>query len=107
MTRLAIVAILLLVLGLMMSATTSSAQQAAAGNAQTPAAGRIGFVIHGGAGTLPRNGVTPEREAQFRKELETALMTGYKILQDGGKSLDAVEKTINFMEDSPLFNAGK
>src|SRR5690606_36210094 len=40
-------------------------------------------------------------------ELEEAIRVGYNILKNGGSSLDAVEKTINVMEDSPLFNAGK
>ena len=32
---------------------------------------------------------------------------GHGILKRGGSSQEAVEKTINIMEDSPLFNAGK
>ncbi|HEX6134096.1 MAG TPA: isoaspartyl peptidase/L-asparaginase, partial [Longimicrobiales bacterium] len=46
-------------------------------------------------------------EAAYRAMLEQALQTGYRILADGGSSLDAVEATINVMEDSPLFNAGR
>lgn len=65
------------------------------------------IVIHGGAGTILRKNMTPEREAEYRKILEKAIKTGYTILKDGGSGLDAVQKTINVMEDSPLFNAGK
>jgi beta-aspartyl-peptidase (threonine type) len=65
------------------------------------------LIIHGGAGTIRKSSMTPEREAQFRDILEVALRTGHRILEDGGSSLDAVEAVIRTMEDSPLFNAGK
>lgn len=67
----------------------------------------FGFVIHGGAGTISRDKMTPELEKEYRAKLQEALMAGYKILEKGGNSLDAVEAAINIMEDSPLFNAGK
>jgi len=66
-----------------------------------------GLVIHGGAGTLARNKMTPELEKEYRAKLQEALMAGYKILESGGTSLDAIETAIKIMEDSPLFNAGK
>jgi beta-aspartyl-peptidase (threonine type) len=65
------------------------------------------IVIHGGAGTISREDMTPEMDAGYRKALNEALETGKKILSEGGSSLDAVEKTIRVMEDNPLFNAGK
>ncbi len=65
------------------------------------------LVIHGGAGTILKNNMPPEKEKEFRDALTTALRTGEKILATGGSSLDAVVATIRFMEDSPLFNAGK
>jgi L-asparaginase / beta-aspartyl-peptidase len=68
---------------------------------------KIRFVIHGGAGTILRNQMTPERETQYRTMLTEALMTGYGVLKKGGPGLDAVEAAIRIMEDSPLFNAGK
>lgn len=71
------------------------------------ASGNFGMVIHGGAGTITRGSMTPELEAQYRAVLEQALQTGYRILADGGSSLDAVEATVRVMEDSPLFNAGR
>ncbi len=67
----------------------------------------FGLAIHGGAGTILKKNMTPEKEAAYRAKLEEALTVGYKILQSGGSSLDAVEKTIHILEDSPLFNAGK
>ncbi|WP_296380296.1 isoaspartyl peptidase/L-asparaginase [Winogradskyella sp.] len=65
------------------------------------------IVIHGGAGTILKKNMTPEREAAYKAKLKEAISVGYEILKNGGSSLDAVEKTINVMEDSPLFNAGK
>ena len=51
--------------------------------------------------------MTPEKEAAYRSKLEEAIRFGYNILKDGGNSIDAIQKTINVLEDSPLFNAGK
>ena len=68
---------------------------------------KFGIVIHGGAGTILKSSMTPEREKEYTSKLNEALQTGYKILENGGSSLDAVVATINIMEDSPLFNAGK
>lgn len=65
------------------------------------------IIIHGGAGTILRENMTPEKEAAYKETLEKAIRIGYDILKNGGTSLDAVQKTINVMEDSPLFNAGK
>ncbi len=65
------------------------------------------IIIHGGAGTILKKNMTPEKEAAYKAKLEEAIRVGYNILKNGGSSLDAVEKTINVLEDSPLFNAGK
>ncbi|MCF1190410.1 isoaspartyl peptidase/L-asparaginase [Mangrovimonas sp. AS39] len=65
------------------------------------------IVIHGGAGTILRENMSAEQERQYRDKLEEAIKVGHQILKDGGSSLDAVERTINVLEDSPLFNAGK
>jgi beta-aspartyl-peptidase (threonine type) len=74
---------------------------------QSPQNPRLGFVIHGGAGVIKRGSLSPEKEAEYRKKLEEAVLAGYKALQDGKTSLDAVEIAIRILEDSPLFNAGK
>ena len=65
------------------------------------------LVIHGGAGTITRGSMTPEREKQYRDGLEQSLRAGHAVLQRGGSSLDAVEAAIRVLEDNPLFNAGK
>ena len=66
----------------------------------------IAIVIHGGAGTILKENMTPELEAAYIGKLEEAVMTGYEILKTGGSSQSAVKETIKIMEDSPLFNAG-
>ena len=74
---------------------------------QGPQNPRLGFIIHGGAGTIKRGSMTPEKEKEYRDKLTEVVLAGYKALQDGKTSLDAVELAIRMMEDSPLFNAGK
>jgi len=66
-----------------------------------------GLVIHGGAGTLSRDTMTPEREAAYRASLEAALRAGHEILAAGGQALDAVVAAVQVMEDDSLFNAGR
>jgi beta-aspartyl-peptidase (threonine type) len=68
---------------------------------------QFGLAIHGGAGSILKKNMTPEKEAAYISKLNEALENGYKILDSGGSSLDAVEHVINILEDSPLFNAGK
>ncbi|TLM78330.1 isoaspartyl peptidase/L-asparaginase family protein [Microbulbifer harenosus] len=68
---------------------------------------KFAIAIHGGAGTIEKSSMTAEQERAYRAKLEEAINTGYVILEKGGSSLDAVVASINVMEDSPLFNAGK
>ena len=65
------------------------------------------IIIHGGAGTILKKNMTSEKEANYKAKLEEAIRVGYTILQNGGTSQEAVLKTIQVMEESPLFNAGK
>lgn len=65
------------------------------------------LAIHGGAGALPRTEMTPERADAFHGSLREALQVGQDILAAGGASLDAVEATVAWLEDCPLFNAGR
>ena len=67
----------------------------------------FGIVIHGGAGTILKENMSDSLEAAYKEKLKEAISVGYEILKNGGSSLDAVTNTINVMEDSPLFNAGK
>lgn len=68
---------------------------------------KVVLVIHGGAGTILRSQMSAEREKAYTAALDTALDKGYAILAKGGSALDAVEASVRFMEDNPLFNAGK
>ncbi len=65
------------------------------------------LAIHGGAGTLNRADMTPEKRAAYEAALQAALDAGAKVLADGGSAMDAIKAAIIPMEDSPLFNAGK
>src|SRR5437870_4520260 len=68
---------------------------------------KIGLAIHGGAGTIERSKMTPEKEREYRAGLERALTAGYEILKRGGSSLDATEAVVRVLEDDPHFNAGR
>ncbi|WP_448660586.1 isoaspartyl peptidase/L-asparaginase family protein [Sphingomonas sp. CJ99] len=65
------------------------------------------LVIHGGAGVIERDKMTPEREAAARAGLNAALDAGSKVLDAGGSALDAVEAAVRVLEDDPHFNAGR
>lgn len=68
---------------------------------------KFAIALHGGAGTILRSAMTPEKEAAYNAALQTALNIGYAILENGGSALDAVEQTVVSLEDCPLFNAGR
>src|SRR5829696_6168280 len=69
-------------------------------------AAKWALAIHGGAGTIPKD--LPEAEKQqYLHSLSAALKVGQDVLRQGGASLDAVEKVVRFLEEDPLFNAGK
>jgi len=70
-------------------------------------ANKFAIVIHGGAGYQTRKSISPELDSLVRTKLTEAIKVGHTILKNGGSSLDAVEKTIHVLENSPLFNAGK
>ncbi len=65
------------------------------------------LVIHGGAGTITPEMMTPEKEKAYKNKLTEALKSGYEKIKDGKTSLEAIESAIVILEDSPLFNAGK
>lgn len=89
---------------LVMSAKPVHAQ--AQSPAAKPAAGFV-LVIHGGAGVVPKDDLTPAAEKASRATLDAALLAGHDVLARGGKAVDAVIAAIRILEDSPLFNAGK
>ncbi|MEN3972651.1 isoaspartyl peptidase/L-asparaginase [Sphingomicrobium sp. XHP0235] len=65
------------------------------------------LVIHGGAGTIRRESMTPEMDAEIRAKLAEALAAGSAVLEAGGESIDAVQAAIMVLEDDANFNAGK
>ncbi|MEP5938026.1 MAG: isoaspartyl peptidase/L-asparaginase [Erythrobacter sp.] len=65
------------------------------------------IAIHGGAGTLDPDAMTPERRAKYEAALQNALDAGKTVLANGGSAMDAVKAAIIPLEDDPLFNAGR
>ncbi|MGH8288528.1 MAG: isoaspartyl peptidase/L-asparaginase family protein [Steroidobacteraceae bacterium] len=65
------------------------------------------IAVHGGAGAMPRQALSDERERRYRDGLAAALDLGYAILEKGGSSLDAVTAAVRTLEDNELFNAGR
>ena len=68
---------------------------------------KFSIAIHGGAGTIMKEDITPELEAAYRNALQESLEAGYGILANGGSALKAVKAAVMVMEDNELFNAGK
>ncbi|NMP31579.1 isoaspartyl peptidase/L-asparaginase [Thalassotalea sp. M1531] len=67
----------------------------------------IAIAIHGGAGTINKAKMTPERRAKYEAKLLEAVNIGYELLESGKTSQQAVIAAIQVLEDSPLFNAGR
>ena len=67
----------------------------------------VAIALHGGAGTIERDRMSAEVEAEYRSFLDEAISEGYQRLQAGEEGLEVVVAIIQRMEDSPLFNAGK
>lgn len=59
----------------------------------------IALIVHGGAGKI-------EEKNLAQKGIEKALIKGYQILAQNGKSIDAVCAAVCELEDNPCFNAG-
>lgn len=65
------------------------------------------IVVHGGAGVIERKDLTPEQDKAYRAAMARVTEAGAAVLRKGGSALDAIEAAIRFMEDDPLFNAGR
>ena len=74
---------------------------------KTQKTNNFAIIIHGGAGTILKKNMSNEKEGEYKAKLEEAVKVGHKILKNGGTSQEAVMRTIQIMEASPLFNAGK
>lgn len=64
------------------------------------------IALHGGAGYYPKDSPS-ERTQAYMESLEEALAVGTEILENGGSALDAVEATIQYLENNELYNAGR
>lgn len=68
---------------------------------------RYTIVIHGGAGTILKEDMTPELEEAYQNGLEEALTAGYGVLERGGSAVNAIKAALVLLEDNVLFNAGR
>ena len=69
--------------------------------------GKFSLVVHGGAGTILRQDMTPELEEAYLRGLTAALEAGFAVLQRSGTAVEAVTAAVFVMEDNILFNAGR
>ncbi|WP_417658230.1 isoaspartyl peptidase/L-asparaginase family protein [Pseudidiomarina sp.] len=95
----------LFVSAVLVSGAALLAPNALAQNADDNA--KFSIAIHGGAGTITRESMTPERERAYTAKLTEAINAGHAVLANGGTSMDAVVAAVQIMEDSPLFNSGR
>ena len=65
------------------------------------------LMIHGGAGMLTPETLTPAQSAGARAALGRALDAGAVVLAGSGNAIDAVEAAVRVLEDDPHFNAGR
>jgi beta-aspartyl-peptidase (threonine type) len=89
----------------LMTAATLHAQPSAVGGLATPR--RYGLVIHGGAGNISTSSMVGGDESLHRNKLKEALDAGYAVLDRGGSATDAVLVSIQIMEESAMFDAGR
>lgn len=75
--------------------------------AQTVQKPRYVIVIHGGAGNITPQRFSPEKQAEYELNLNNALLEGEKVLASGGDATDAVIAAVRYLEECPLFNAGR
>ena len=68
---------------------------------------KLSIAIHGGAGTILKEDMTPELEAAYLNGLNDALNAGYAVLEEGGTAINAVKAAIVILEDNLMFNAGR
>lgn len=99
---------LVLVLSLLVISCQDAKTRSTSSNEQV-AQGQKDFAIamHGGAGVMKPGQMSDSLENAYKDKLEEAISTGHKLLKEGKPAEDAVKASINVLENSPLFNAGK
>ncbi|HLY71874.1 MAG TPA: isoaspartyl peptidase/L-asparaginase, partial [Puia sp.] len=65
------------------------------------------LVLHGGAGTILKQDMTPDLERAYSEGLQVALDAGYAVLEEEGSAINAIKAAIVILEDNILFNAGR
>ena len=65
------------------------------------------LAIHGGAGTILKQEMTPELELAYLQGLQNALNAGFAVMEKGGSAVNAVKAAVIILEDNILFNAGR
>jgi beta-aspartyl-peptidase (threonine type) len=65
------------------------------------------LALHGGAGTILKEDMTPDLEMAYLAGLEDGLKAGFAVLEEGGTAVNAVKATVVVLEDNMLFNAGR
>jgi len=56
------------------------------------------LVLHGGAGTILKSSMTPEKEALYKQALQNALNAGNAVLKNNGTALDAAVAAVKILE---------
>ena len=64
-----------------------------------------GIAVHGGAGVMKN--LSENQKQKIEEQIIKTLTEAFKIIEQGGTSMDAVEFAVSEFEDSPLFNAGR
>lgn len=67
----------------------------------------VTIIIHGGAGSISPTRVSTEDSTLYAKDLTAALQTGYALIESGASAEEIVVAVIEYLENSPHFNAGK
>lgn len=64
------------------------------------------IVMHGGAGVIERSSMKPDTEAAYKAGMDAAIRAAAKVLDGGGRAVDAIEAALKVLEEDPLFNCG-
>jgi len=94
-------------LAISFNACKAPADQSSSSEAILPEAYEYALVIHGGAGNMNFQNLPEGPQNQYKQALDSALQLGLDVLKEEGTSIDAVEAVIRYLEDNPLFNAGR
>ncbi|MGQ9863741.1 MAG: isoaspartyl peptidase/L-asparaginase family protein [Bacteroidia bacterium] len=66
----------------------------------------VAIAIHGGAGNITPQNLSPDKQSRVEKILSEIVERGYERLRQGASALDVVEEAVRSLEESGYFNAG-